>query len=526
MIKKSLTYTYLCLFTAMVIALVYAYVLWPFGLEVQNDSCSYVRGALSLQQGLGFTYAGKYLNHFPAGLSVVYASLSSLFHVSIFNVALWFHILCIFLLGLLLKTIFDLIQIAPPLQILGLLLYLFSAPVWNISTKLLTELPSLVLLTACSLLLFRYLKNDRKTVLLPLLGFLLGAGIIFRFAMIGFLAGFLLVVFWQHRFNWRDAILRCIYLALPAIIGVAAYNIYVQLHYQQALQDRMMVWHPISLQQIYFFIRTPFTWFFEVDYTQAKTLFFLFGAGFVLMLMLVVNYNSSQSSNRNQISEFFAQQKSIYWAMTTLIIVYIVFLILSVSLFDAATPIDTRILSPLSIYVYLLLLSCFNYLYLHARFKWLAQWSLFGLVCVFNWAATQALPYRHQYPHGYNTPYWHRDAKAIVCDSQEVWLRQHRTIYTNAYYYWRLHDDRPTHKIPQNHNPFTLIKNKHLHNDLLALQNEIANDSAQLVYFNYLKKNTTLPSKQTLLTYFSDSSRFDVVPFEGGFIIQGKKQRH
>ncbi|MBU3677198.1 MAG: hypothetical protein FGM54_08490 [Chitinophagaceae bacterium] len=210
-------------------------------------------------------------------------------------------------------------------------------------------------------------------------------------------------------------------------------------------------------------------------------------------------------------------------AIFILILTYCLFLTASISLFDAATPVDTRILSPLSIYFYLLVICLFHILYQQNNSKNEVLFALMGLCMAFSWTATRALPARYKYPNGYNKPYWQQEAKAIVCDSQEIWIRKNRTIYTNAFPYWRLMDDRLTIKIPELENAVKQLENKNIHEDLLAMREAIARDSAQLVFFFDLPHHSNKVPKPVLFSYFSDSNRFLFIPIPKGLIIQSKK---
>lgn len=205
-------------------------------------------------------------------------------------------------------------------------------------------------------------------------------------------------------------------------------------------------------------------------------------------------------------------------------VIYCLFLALSISLFDWATPLDTRILSPLSIYFYLIVISAFDVLYKQSSSKWLSLSGLLALTVVFNWSATKSFPDRMTTPHLFNHPDWQVVAKAIVCDSQEVWLRRDRKIYTNAHFFWRSLDDRPVNRIPELYYLVEKRINTHIHDDLLSLQQDIANDKSQLVYFHKIRTGDKHVPKKKLLSYFSDSSRFVFNDFEKGFIIQGKKR--
>lgn len=517
---KNVTPTrYAWLFLVAGIVLVYAWVLDPIGLEIQYDSAIYIRGALNIQNGLGYTSAGKLINHYPAGMSWLYAVLGELFNNSIYNIAYWTHLFSLLGIGIIFKQLMRLLTISERIQYLGLILFMFSSPVWNCSFRLLTELHALFFLIVCTLLLFQFIKNPKKDGLLFIIGILFGLSLLLRFAMIGLLGGFLLVLLWQAKTDWRKALKHSFYMCLPVVLIFVAYSTYIRLHYEQESIDRVLLWHPIPMDKVVLYLRTPFTWLFELDYTKRRTLFTLFGSAFLLLLGL----SWFVYKNKKKESAFVASNQPIYVAMIIISVIYCLFLALSISLFDWATPLDTRILSPLSIYFYLVNISAFHYLYNQSSLKRVSFAGLLALTIVFNWSATHSFPDRRTTPHMFNHPDWQVVAKAVICDSQEVWLRKDRAIYSNGHYFWRSVDDRYVERIPEIFHYVTNKKNTDIHEDLLSIQQDIANDKAQLVYFYKIRTNINHLPKEKLLSYFSDSSRFEFKDFEKGFIIQGKK---
>lgn len=502
------------------IVIFYAWILNPIGLEIQFDSCYYIRGALNIQNGLGYTSGGKLINHYPAGMSWMYAFLSELFNNSIYNIAYWSHLVSLLGIGIIFKQLMRLLNITAPIQYLGLILFLFSSPMWKITFLLLTELHALFFLTVCTFLLFKFIQKPKQTGLLFIIGILFGISLLFRFAMIGFLGGFLLVVLWQAKTDWRKGLKHTFLMCLPVIIIFLSYSTYIRLHYEQESVDRILLWHPITREKVFFYFRTPFTWLFDIDYTKRKTIFLLYG----LVCLILVGLSWLVYKNKKKVSLFTFNHQTIYIAIMMISVIYCLFLALSISLFDWATPLDTRILSPLSIYFYLIVISAFDVLYKQSSSKWLSLSGLLALTVVFNWSATKSFPDRMTTPHLFNHPDWQVVAKAIVCDSQEVWLRRDRKIYTNAHFFWRSLDDRPVNRIPELYYRVEKRINTHIHDDLLSLQQDIANDKSQLVYFHKIRTGDNHVPKKKLLSYFSDSSRFVFNDFEKGFIIQGKKR--
>ncbi|MBU3677965.1 MAG: hypothetical protein FGM54_12400, partial [Chitinophagaceae bacterium] len=157
--KKMNRMTVISYMAVVVITILYAITLRKYGLEIQNDSCSYIRGALNINKGLGFTGGGRYINHFPAGMSILYAFISAACHMTIYKTALICHLCWIAGLGFIFIQLMRILHIADALWPLGLILFLFSPPLWTISSKFLTELPSAFLLGLSTLFLFQFINE-------------------------------------------------------------------------------------------------------------------------------------------------------------------------------------------------------------------------------------------------------------------------------------------------------------------------------------------------------------------------------
>lgn len=108
--------------------LVYLFLLNKNGLEIGPDSTVYVRGAMNLAGGEGYTMGRYFINHFPISLSLIYATMIKLFGISVFNAALILHILWIGLCGGLFLVLLKRSGIHRAIQPIGILLFLYSNP--------------------------------------------------------------------------------------------------------------------------------------------------------------------------------------------------------------------------------------------------------------------------------------------------------------------------------------------------------------------------------------------------------------
>lgn len=505
--------TVLCI---MVIVATYWAVLRYNGLTIQIDSVSYIRGAINLHAGQGFTHGGKLINHFPIGFSLWLHGLMYILPSDVFHVAYWNALLCLTGLGWMFYKISELCRIAQPVRWIGLFLFLFSLPVWFPGSMLLTELPTLFIISIGTYWLLVYLLKTQQKRYLIGIGFLLGITCLIRFAAIGIAGGFMGVVIWHHRRQLRAALNRILWIGIPCLIPMISYSAYTKYVYKASATNRMVMWHPISLGNISLFFRTPLQWLIDLSTAPMPLIISLL----VLALLGILVWRKKLYTF--QFSSFIRQSITspkhfTLWIMSG---VYMVFITCSISLFDYSTPVNTRILSPISIYFYLGLLMLFNKGYHQARSKKIGLAMIAGFTMIFSWQTFQSMLYYNWHTTGFNKPYWRNTGKDVVCDSSGRWVNKNQTIYTNGYLFWYLYNDRPLKRIPEKGSMVNRTVNPKYRVQLDSMRTEIRSGQAQLVYFEDIAQFRHKNYASDILPLFSDTTQFNIIRFEKGFSIR------
>lgn len=513
---NKLTFYAWTIFLSVCIILFYI-VFKQHGLEIQNDSTSYIRGALNLKAGLGFTHANVHINHYPVGLSFVYYIIMSLFPVSVFTVALYLNIALLLGIGILFKQIMQTINIAAPIQLAGFAIFFLSPPLLTMGAQLLTELPNTFLITLSTLLLLRSVNKKNVWLYSLSIGIILGAGILIRFAMIGIIAGFAAYQLWVYRNALIKAFVHASLVCLPGILFMLAYSSYVQWRYQKPSVDREWIWHPINKEKLAEFIKTPITWLIQYQYNSIIQTVILGMIALIIIVMLWRTTNKKSNALINRIKENYN-----IMAFVIISIVYCLFIITSISLFDGATPVDTRILAPISIFFYLGIALLLERSYRMSFNKKRTIILCFVLAITLAWPAKTILSQRYKYPQSFNRPYWQNDAQKIVNDTNSQWIRPNCTIYTNAYQFWQLCNNKKVIKLPFHKNEVRKKINTNYLNQMKAIRNEIAQNNAQIFFFYTMPSFASKTRKSFIDSFFADKTLFNHKPFSKGIIIEAR----
>ena len=500
----------------LVVVIALAFFGWmtsPFGLEVANDSTVYIRGALNLHQGKGFTMAGSYINHFPVGLSYLYHILLFIFPGSINEIVLGLHFVLLGSLAFGMIYIMRCMHINALLQPLVLLAFLLSVPITDSFTKILTELPFLAVVMMATWPLFRLKPSDNNTYIWIYFGFVWAAGFMLRFAAIGFLAAY---VIWPF-IVWRNCNVqnakRVIAMIVPFTLCILAYKWHVSFKYNTSISDRVMQWHPISVEQLIAFPSTLITWLLDYEYLSKQLVLILVPiTGGILLWLFYWGYQHKGQTEKLPIP--------LFPVLGIISAVYCLFLVTSISLFDAWTPVNTRLLSPLAIYFFIGLAYMANWVYKRMNRPLLCLFLFAVLLCTMSLSSIKKGIRMRKYPEGYNTPYWNITGRQIVNDTTCQWICAKGAIYTNAIPFFIYQNNRAVSNVPFKFSPITKQSNALIEKDIKGMVDTIGLGQAQLVFFSNLPSPPYLFTKDKLLALFSDGQRFRVKQFEQGFVVQ------
>ena len=312
------------------------------GLAPTPDSLVYIETAQSLREGLGFTYKtadGRTvpLTHFPPGYPTALALSSVVTGRPPLAAAKPLQSLLLLANGLLLASLLWRWSGSPLLAAAGGLLLVTSRPMLEVHAMVWSEPLFFTFMLAGTFLLARHTEAPHRAALLGS-AVLVGVGVLVRYAgLAAVLTGVAILMFTPaSRRIRRERLIDAMLFGVASCGPIAVWLLHTA-SASGAAANRQIAFHIIDPGR---FARLPtqfYSWVAPsdtprlVDAILVAALLFPFGLG-----LAVIRNRGSQAR------ELAGIQICAAW-----IVGYLLFLAASISLIDAQTPVDTRILSPL-----------------------------------------------------------------------------------------------------------------------------------------------------------------------------------
>jgi Dolichyl-phosphate-mannose-protein mannosyltransferase len=341
------------------IGLMGSLLLWystPLGIGVGYDSVYYLGSANSLLQGFGlgrFDAFGNFipLTHFPSLYSLTLAAGGFLLHgdtVLAGRLVATISFGClIFLVGWLVYTYSG----SPLPSFLTAGIILFSSILLDVHLEAMSEPLFLLLMLTSLYLVERYLAREKMWVLV-VAGLVAGFSFLTRYIGISVVAaGVLAVLFLSKKPGGR----RLLYGVIFGLIGVIPVAIWYLRNFLLTgiLSNRTVLYHLPQKARLLQGIRTISNWILPVQTPLTISYGLILIASAVLIILLVLFFRSNSS-----IQEVVPAGSDKRFVTILLIFLgtYLVFLVFSLTFFDASTKLNDRILSPVYLVLLMLLL--------------------------------------------------------------------------------------------------------------------------------------------------------------------------
>ncbi|GAB4505399.1 MAG: hypothetical protein Fur0043_23940 [Anaerolineales bacterium] len=327
----------------------------PQGLGLNDDSIAYIAGARSILAGQGYREAWLVSNgpvtHFPPGFPAALAllgfltGLDPLYGARLLNGLLFGS--NIFLTGWLGWRM----TASRWAGLFAAVMALLSSSLLAIHARAMSEPLYIFLTLLVFLVLEAYFERiraglARASLWLAVLGCLLGWAYLARYAALSLLATILAALFVLHtdwRSRWRSAALT-LATALPWIVGWSIRNRLVG----DSLTNRVLGWHPITIENWELGVQTMAEFFVPFNLLRNRLLAFpgLFEIGLLtlgwILLAWVTHLGWPRFWQPSQVNAL----PDLPFTNGLYILVYLLALTTTMTLFDPATRFQERILSP------------------------------------------------------------------------------------------------------------------------------------------------------------------------------------
>ena len=482
------------LVTAMGAACAVLLLLWTtaHGLGVSPDSTVYVETARSLMAGEGFRAHGEPMTHFPPFYPLLLA-IAGLVGSDFLESARILHAvlygLNLALCALAVQTITQR-NLAATLGVVGLLLA--SAPMLEVHAMVMSEAPFLTLSLAGYLLLAAHLAKPSRR-LLTLAAAALGLAVATRYVGVALLPPMVLALLLLGR---RSRAARLADVLLASAVAGAPLAVWVWRNLQQAgtATNRSLAFHPVGLMHLKTFITTLHDLALPLAAPGWLKALHLMAA---LALCLI----AAVSLRRRAALKAAAVPRGLALGLVAVgfAVSYLLLLSASLSLFDAHTPVDARILLPAFLF---LVLAGFGLACTLARARdgRVLGWAMLGLLglCIAvnaGQALTQAKQIRRQ-GLWYASPAWRASATLAYVAGLPAELR----LYSNGADVIRFITQREAVMLPVVTEPMTREPSPLRERELARVCREVQAREALVVYLDGVDWRWYMPEAQELAT--------------------------
>jgi hypothetical protein len=466
-------------------------ILWitPYGPGIQPDSIIYINGAKSLLAGKGFLDQGVPITHFPPLYSLFLAVIGLLEK----NLVQTARILNVILFGINAALVALAVYLTTGRNFLtttfAAFFFLASAPILEAHAWALSEPLFISFSLVCILLLSVYVTRPGLPLLIAS-SLALGFAIITRYIGLAFLPATLVIVFVgrgdrQLRQRFRDtfiwAILACAPFIILSVINMLAAG---------SATDRSFVYHPVS----------EFHYLAEIFDNLSKFIapislpIWVWPAFLGLLAGLFIA--QLEIFSKLHLRDINWRSTGIVMAMACLLFSasYLLFLFISLSFFDASTPVDARLFSPILV---ILIPGGFSAIWSVAQtLKKPMLWRFFLVflvlsICIKTPDAIRSGASIRKNGLGYTSLPWRESASIAYVKS----LAGEMKIYSNGADAIGFLTENQSLSIPKKKSPTTMKANPTYKKEIEAMCQEIMENGALLVYFNTIGRGY-LPSQE------------------------------
>ncbi len=461
----------------------------PYGMGMNDDSIAYIGGANTLLEGQGYLQAWlpsqRPMTHFPPGFSGTLVLIKLLTGLNPYRAARLLNGVLFGASALLIGWLgWRMTRRLFPSLMLSLLLVL-TPGLLRMHTYALSE--PLYMFLALTVFHAWFWEGDRGKGLWsfrgPLLaGFLSGLAYLTRYAALALIATFLLLPFfipisWQERLK-RLAVYLLGFLPLPLVWSLRNWLV------AGNLTNRMLLWHPVTAEKLFEGVGTlsqllmPVeAWRLAIFNTRPQ----IFEGTILVIFAFLIGWLFYRLVFRpqNGTPEAIRLSQGLY------AVLYPASLLVSISLFDASTPLNWRILSPL--YPPLLFLAASAIAWLEQKSRhtlWPARFVFLLLLGLSLWGTVKTVTQLRLDGQGFASIRWRESyiIKKILRN-----LPPDVRIYTNEEPVVYFYTGRPANALPTGMAATTRMINLNLAQEIEKVRQQVLEGKAVIALFEYKK---------------------------------------
>ncbi len=420
----------------------------PFGLGLIDDAISYIAAARALLSGQGFTRIWlatslEPITHWPPGYPATLAAISYVLKIDPYRSARLLNMLVFGGNAVLLGLLGYKMTRSYVAGLILSLLFLSNPALLTLHSQALSEPLYLFVSLLAFFAFYCYLSSENPSQRwIVVAGIFTALSYLTRYAALSLLATFIVAIF-ILRPTWHKRFVSLGYFLISALPPVLAWMLRNRLVAGTAT-NRSIDWHPVTLENAqrglrsFFYFLIPslrewgFEWFGHYSSLTAILGIIIFSLLIWLLWFGLRYFSKPQENTRPEIISF---TSALY------IFGYMGSLLISLSFFDAATPLNDRILSPVYVAALILLIYFLNKLFEQGKIesKGLAGVVLLFLLLIFLSSQINLIATLQDSPTGFASWRWRESIEMEAIRN----LPEDTLVYSNqapAVYFWT---DRP-----------------------------------------------------------------------------------
>jgi hypothetical protein len=331
------------------------------GVGISPDSVAYVGVARNLLAGHGLSLPfgptlDAPLTHFPPLYSLLLAMIGTL-EIEVVEGARWLQALLagylVWIAGRLLHR-YSGDQLGLYVAIVGATLLAFSPTLLGIAVMAWTETLFLALSLSAIFLLARFLEGWQWPTLLGA-ALLVGATLLTRYAGLALVAtGAVALLLFAARPLWQRIFASSIFV----LVGLSPLVVWLLRNMMLTgnATNRTLAYHPLGIAQLAQALDTAASWWLIPANMPAVVKVAIAALPLLLIAVALCLPRNGTGESTAEVHTTVASQPRMMHILALYAITYALFLLVSISLIDANTPLDARILSPLHLTILLLTL--------------------------------------------------------------------------------------------------------------------------------------------------------------------------
>ena len=462
------------------------------GPGVSPDSVTYIDTARNLLAGEGFTTRGQPLTHYPPGYPVLLSVFSLFTGGHVVNAARFLAILMFAINGVILGlAVAGFTRYSIPATLCMLAFYLFSVPILSVHLMAWSEAIFIASSISAMVILTLYVDRPRQ-ILLWLASLIASYAMLTRYIGVTLIppVAFALLILNKRSKKERikDTLLSSGIMSLPLAIWLLR-GVFLA----QNPTNRKLAVHLINAEHVTAFTKTLKQFIIPINVgntTYSRSLIIL-TVTLSFLLGLVTLIRNDERSPTAPAAKNFILICSVFF------LTYLIFLTLSVSFFDAQTPINVRILLPVMLPLTAAAISLVWSLY--KIFDQNMIWTSFFFLVLISTTmhASKSIPKAiqiHNHGKGYTSKHWQKSETLQYLEREDTTKK----ISSNGAEVLFFLTGKKTHMLPQKTNPRTAKANQNYEEQLRKLIRECNEGKALVVYFSGISWRGYLPSLEEL----------------------------